>query len=165
MDFYIIPFLTGLLAWFITWLFVKLLFWPNNKGIHAVLENLDIALFINKENSNRQFEAILPTIDAQLNYFFTNKLGDKLPMISMFIGDKTIEQLKTVFVEELREIFPNLIEQLFLKSKADFTKNLTKKWSPLLYKGMLKASRKFRILAFLIGFMWGILMVLIIHHV
>jgi len=163
MDLLIIPLMTGLLAWFIAWLLVKLVFWPNNAGMKKMLEQLDISLFINKENSKQQFEAILPTIDHQLHEFFTHKLGAKLPMVSMFIGDKTIEQLKEVFVEELREIFPLLIQHLAVKTKDDFSEQLSTKWKPLLEARLLKATRSYRIIAFSIGLVWGILILILTH--
>ena len=34
-----------------------------------------------------------------------------MPMISMFIGDRTINQLKGIFVEEVEVIFPMFIEK------------------------------------------------------
>jgi len=165
MNLFMIPLMTGLLGWLITWLFVKLIFWPNHAGIKKLLGQLDISLIINKENSKQQFEAILPTIDQQLNDFFTHKLGAKLPMVSMFIGDKTIEQLKEVFVEELREIFPYLIQHLAAKTKNDFSENLSTKWRPLLESSLLKATRIYRIIAFSIGIVWGILILILTHHV
>jgi hypothetical protein len=83
----------------------------------------------------------------------------------MFIGDKTIEQLKEVFVEELREIFPSLIQHLAAKTKYDFSENLSTKWSPLLKSSLLKATRTYRIIAFSIGIVWGILILILTHHV
>lgn len=165
MDYYTIPILTGLLAWLIAWLFVKLLFWPKLKGLETLLNQLDIALLLNKENSNRHFDAILPTVNEQLNDFFSNKLSTKLPMIALFIGEKTIAQLKDVFVEELRSIFPVLIQQLANKTKEEITNDLDTKWISIFSKTLLKATLFYRIIAFFIGCTWGVLMVLIIHHV
>ena len=165
MDMIIIPLMTGFLAWLIAWLFVQLIFWPKNAGIKKIFTELDLTLIINKENSAQQFEAILPTIDNQLNDFFTHKLAEKMPMVSMFIGDKTIEQLKTIFLEELREIFPSLMQQMAEKTKGDLAQNITEKWAPLLVSSLLKATRQFRYLAFVIGMAWGVLMVMLIRHV
>ncbi len=165
MVMFIIPLMTGLLAWFIAWLFVQLIFWPNNKGIQKLLQELDISKLVNKENSTNQFEAILPIIDNQLNDFFTHKLTEKMPMVSMFIGDKTIAQLKTVFVEELREIFPSLIQQMASNIKSDFTYHLNSKWKKIIVSSLLKATRLYRFIAFSIGVAWGVLIVMLIHHV
>jgi hypothetical protein len=165
MDIIIIPLMTGFLAWLIAWLFVQLIFWPKHAGIKKLFHELDISMLINKENSAQQFEAILPTIDNQLNDFFTHKLAEKMPMVSMFIGDKTIVQLKTVFVEEMREIFPMLIQQMAAKTKDDFALHITSKWKPILVSSLLKATRQYRNLAFAIGLAWGVLMVMLTHHV
>ncbi len=165
MSLIIIPLMTAILAWFIAWLFVKLIFWPNNAGILNLLQKIDIEKIVNKENSAQQFEAILPAIDLQLNEFFTHKLSQKMPMISMFIGEKTIVQLKAVFVEELREIFPSLIQQMVNKTKNDFSLNLSSKWGSIMAAALFKWTRKFRFIAFSIGLAWGILIVILTHNV
>lgn len=54
-------------------------------------------------------EKIMPFIEEEIDNFLRNKLPAQMPMISMFIGDKTIAQLKEVFVAELRTLFPKLI--------------------------------------------------------
>jgi hypothetical protein len=81
----------------------------------------------------------------------------------MFIGDKTIEQLKEVFVEELRDIFPSLIQHLAAKTKDDFSEQLTTKWKPILEARLLKTTRSYRIIAFSIGLVWGILILILTH--
>ena len=52
------------------------------------------------------FQKILPSIEAHLDNFLQNKLQKSMPFLSMFIGDKTIKQLKELFMEELAELFP-----------------------------------------------------------
>lgn len=165
MDFFIIPIMSSLLAWLIAWLFVKLIFWPNQLGMIKLINKIDIQVFFQKEKKDAQFESILPFIDQQLNEFFTHKLGAKLPMVSMFIGEKTVDQLKAVFIDELREIFPTLIKHLAEKTKEEFTSNLESKWKPILANSLLKATRGIRIIAFAIGLIWGVLILMLIQHV
>ena len=165
MCLYLIPLLTGVLTWFIAWLFVQVLLKSKSFGIHQYIQQLDISTLLNKETSTKQFENILPTIDAQLDTFFTQKLGEKMPIVSMFIGDKTIGQLKSVFVEELRDIFPILIQQMAQKAKQTLLENWETKWNKNLAQILFKATRPFRILSFLIGLAYGILLVLLINHI
>ncbi len=58
--------------------------------------------FVNQDS----FQKILPSIEAHLDNFLQNKLQKSMPFLSMFIGDKTIKQLKELFLEELAELFP-----------------------------------------------------------
>lgn len=54
---------------------------------------------------------ILPMADAHIDNFLRVKLKESMPMIAMFIGDKTIGQLKAVFIQELETLFPQIMQQ------------------------------------------------------
>jgi hypothetical protein len=164
MDIYIIPISTGFLAWFIAWLFVKIFTKSKRFGFEKMVHQFDISILLNKENSAQQFEAVLPIFDKQLDDFFKNKLGEKMPAIAMFIGEKTIAQLKVVFVDEIRAIFPSLIQNIAIHGKQDFEKKMDSKWMAIIEKRLMNASKPFRFLAFAIGLVFGILMVVLNHH-
>ncbi|MFN4315947.1 MAG: DUF445 domain-containing protein [Chitinophagaceae bacterium] len=55
------------------------------------------------------FESIKPVIEDHMDDFLRNRLKDQMPMISMFIGDKTIASLKTIFIQEIEKLFPRVI--------------------------------------------------------
>ena len=164
MDIYIIPISTGFLAWFIAWLFVKIFIKSKRFGFQKMVHQLDISILLNEENSAQQFDSVLPIIDRQLDDFFKKKLGEKMPAIAMFIGEKTIEQLKVIFVEELRSIFPSLIQNIAIQGKQEFEKKLDSKWMVIIEKRLMTASRPFRFLAFAIGIVFGILMLVLVQH-
>ncbi len=164
MHLLIIPLMTALLAWFIAWFFIKALFINWSQGLQKQIASLQLNQLISKNAMDTQFEAVLPYIDEQLDHFFTTKLGEKMPIVSMFIGDKTVAQLKSVFLEELQLLFPELVGKLAENSKADFAQNLHKKWKPILEPTLLKATRTYRILAFIFGLAWGFLIQAITHH-
>ena len=167
----LIPVMTGFLGWFLVWLFVKSLFIPYrtitigkykwNAGLNHLINKFPIEQIIPADNSN--FDAVLPFIDAKLDDFFKRKLSEKLPMISMFIGDKTIHQLKEVFIEELKQLFPELVTNLVTHSKMELLNNLAQKWRPIIEPKLIKATKKARNVAFVIGFIWGLLILLIVH--
>jgi uncharacterized membrane protein len=119
---------------------------------------------VNQGTAKAQFEAVLPLIDQQLDHFFTHKIGEKLPMVSMFIGEKTIVQLKAVFIEELGTIFPSLVSALSQSAIHGFLNNLETKWNPILAARLLKSTRKFRIISFFIGLLWGFLIYFLAYH-
>lgn len=163
MNWILIPLMTAILGWLIAWLFVKLVFINWNGGLAKLIASIKIEKIITAETSSKQFDSVLPYIDAELDDFFKNKLGDKMPMIAMFIGDKTVAQLKSVFMEELKLIFPNLIQQFAQTAKDDFAKQLQQKWRPILEPALLHKTRNYRTLAFIIGFVWGILILKLTH--
>ena len=167
----LIPIMTGFLGWFLAWLFVKSLFFPYqtitignykwNAGLKHLINKFPIEQIFPADNSN--FDAVLLFIDAKLDDFFKRKLSEKLPIISMFIGDKTIHQLKEVFIEELKQLFPELVVNLVANSKAQLLNNLEQKWRPIIEPTLLLGTKNLRWIAFVIGFMWGVLILLIIH--
>jgi len=172
----LIPFFTALLGWFLAWLFVKSLFFPyytiqigNFKweaGLKQLISKIPVeSIFQNEDAKNGTFDAVLPFIDSKLDDFFKNKLGEKLPMISMFIGEKTIGQLKEIFIAELSALFPDLIEKFGQSIKDNLVENMEQKWRPLLEPTLLKATKTLRLTALFIGFAWGILIVLILNWI
>lgn len=54
---------------------------------------------------------ILPHADTHVDDFLRNKLPKKMPVMSMLVGDKTIAQLKAVFIEELQDLLPDFAER------------------------------------------------------
>jgi len=56
-------------------------------------------------------ERLRPFVETEIDKFLREKLPVQMPMISMFIGDKTINQLKGIFVGEVEVLFPMFIEQ------------------------------------------------------
>ncbi len=170
----LIPILTALLGWFLAWFFVKSLFLPYSTiqigsfkwepGLKQLIAKLPIEqLLESDEAKNGTFDAILPFIDDKLDDFFKHKLGEKLPMISMFIGEKTIGQLKEIFIAELRQLFPDLIGKFGQNIKDNLIENMEQKWRPLLEPSLLKATKPLRNASLLIGFAWGVLIALILN--
>ena len=111
---------------------------------------------------NDPFEALKPTINDQLDDFFRHKLSAKLPMISMFIGDKTIEELKAVFLEELALLFPLLISEFSTNLNKDLQQQWELKFRAIIQHKIIKASMPFRWVAFVLGAIWGFVIVLIL---
>jgi hypothetical protein len=111
------------------------------------------------------FQKILPFIDAKLDEFFKERLVQKMPIISMFIGDKTIAQLKEVFLEELAQIFPALLSEFTQSTANAFLLNIETKWSKKLETYLLKATHKLRIATFFLGLIWGFIIQFILTAV
>ena len=163
MHLLVLPILTGIFGWLMIWLFVKALFIPWKGGLIKIIAEIKIEQLITIETSLKQFDSLLPTLNEHLDDFFKNKLTEKMPMIAMFIGDKTITQLKEVFIEELKLMFPDLVHKLLKSSQKELGNMLNQKWRKTLEVSLLNATRKFRIIAFILGFTWGWLILLLSH--
>ncbi|MBA4168099.1 MAG: hypothetical protein H0X41_11270 [Chitinophagaceae bacterium] len=70
------------------------------------------------------FENIRPLIEGHIDEFLRHKLGKEMPMIGMFIGDKTIAQLKGIFMKELEEIFPLVMDRYISDLSQNFKPQL-----------------------------------------
>jgi hypothetical protein len=161
MIFFLIPILVGAFGWCLIWAIAVVPFkWPYlaDKWIGEI----DLAKLIPELTENDPFEAMQPVINDNLDNFFRHKLSAKLPMISMFIGDKTIEELKAVFMEELALLFPLLINEFSAHLNKDLQQQWAQKFRSIVEQKIIKASRPFRWFAFALGAIWGTLIALIL---
>lgn len=56
------------------------------------------------------FQKIAPSIEGHIDNFLQHKIGKSMPFLSMFITEKTTNQLKALFMEELAELFPQVMK-------------------------------------------------------
>ncbi len=157
------------LAWLISWGMVAILFYPTKTifGWQAPLigwvQKINLNDLLHEEKLDTQLDKVMPIIDEKLDDFFRNRLTEKLPMISMFIGDKTIQQLKTVFMEELRQMFPTLMQSFASNMQRDLLKQLEHQSMEKIKTLALKATTPLRKIAIFVGLIWGIIAYLILN--
>ena len=162
MQLFISVLLFAGLAWLISWGMIGILFYPKKPilGWQAPLigwaKNINLSHWMSEEKLDAQLDKVMPVIDEKLDDFFRNRLTEKLPMISMFIGDKTIQQLKTVFMEELRQMFPSLMHSFASNMQKDLLQQLEYQSLEKLKIAAFKATAPIRRLAIIIGIVWGI---------
>jgi uncharacterized membrane protein YheB (UPF0754 family) len=191
---YTIPFISAFIHWLTIRMALKLLFHPRlprrvfgftlqgvfPKKQRQIAESLgrivgrqlfsfgDIEKTIaDPENVKR----ILPMIDEHIDNFLRNKLKETMPMISMFIGEKTIMQLKGVFMAELEELFPVVMRSYVshLQEDLDLERIVVEKiagFSNDRLEGMLNEflTKEFRFVEVIgagLGFLIGLLQILI----
>lgn len=81
----------------------------------AIIAPLALRFFATPAKVRRAAKAltpgILPLADTHVDDFLRNKLPKKMPVMSMLVGDKTIAQLKAVFMEELQDLLPEFAER------------------------------------------------------
>ena len=162
MQLFISVLLFAGLAWLISWGMIGILFYPKKPilGWQAPLigwaKNINLSHWMSEEKLDAQLDKVMPVIDEKLDDFFRNRLTEKLPMISMFIGDKTIQQLKTVFMEELRQMFPSLMHSFASNIQTDLLQQLEYQSLEKLKIAAFKATAPIRRRAIIIGIVWGI---------
>ncbi len=138
----LIPIISAFIGWFTNWIAIKMLFHPRVPkkilGItfHGIFpkrqqqfaeklgklvsqELLSFSDIETKITNPENLEKIMPTVDKHIDEFLRVKLADSMPVISMFIGDKTINQLKEVFLAEMRILFPVIMGNYMAKLKDD----------------------------------------------
>lgn len=116
-------------------------------------------------------DKIMPLVEGHIDNFLRNKLGQAFPMISMFIGDKTINQLKEIFMKEMQEIFPQLMKSYVqnLRSDLDIEKIVAQKIASFppqqleaaIRQNLGKELRSFELAGAGIGLLIGIIQVLL----
>jgi uncharacterized membrane protein YheB (UPF0754 family) len=191
---YTIPFISAFIHWLTIWMALKLLFHPHDpkkflgltiqgvfpKRKQQIAESLgkivgqellsfeDIEKTItNPENVGK----ILPLADQHIDYFLRHKLKEAMPVISMFIGDKTIQQLKAVFMKELEELFPVIMQNYVqhIKNDLDLEKIVVDKivnfsserLEQMLNQILTKEFRFVEVIGAALGFLIGVMQILL----
>jgi len=191
---FLVPFLAALIGWMINSLIIRLLFHPvkpvkifgftfsgiisgkresiaKGLGKYVSEELFSFQVIEEKMTNPANIEKIMPLVEEQIDHFLKIKLGEQMPMISMFIGDKTIQQLKNIFMEELSTLFPNLINQYAknLQSDLQLEQIITQKIMAIdllqaekqIHQQFKKELRLFKLAGAFTGFIISILQLLI----
>lgn len=124
-----------------------------------------------KITDEKNLDRIMPVIDAHLDNFLKVKLADAMPLVSMFIGEKTINQLKEVFMNEMKTLFPVIMSNYMdeLKNDLDLEKMVVNRVSSfssgklesVLNQILKKEFRFVEIIGGVLGCIIGILQVVI----
>ncbi len=190
----LIPIISAFIGWFTNWIAIKMLFHPRVPtkilGItfHGIFpkrqkqfaeklgklvsnELLSFKDIEQKITDPNNIKKIMPHVEGHIDHFLRNKLSEQMPMISMFIGDKTIAQLKSVFIAELEILFPIIMTNYMenLQHELDLEKIITEKVSgfssdkleEILNAIMSKEFRFVEIIGAVLGFVIGLVQVLI----
>ena len=151
-GYFITVLLSAFTGWITTWIAIKMLFHPRKpikifgltiQGIFPKNQQLiaqKLGQVVSKEllsfdeieqkvTNPENLQKLRPDIEAHIDNFLRNKLKDVFPMLSMFIGDKTIDQLKGAFLTELESLFPILMKNYMgkLQEDLDLEKIVTEK--------------------------------------
>lgn len=192
LTFILIPLISAFIGWFTNWIAIKMLFHPKMPtkilGItfHGIFpkrqkqfaeklgklvseELLSFSDIEQKIADPANIEKLMPFIETHIDHFLRVKLAEEMPMISMFIGDKTINQMKGIFIQELQTLFPQIMENYMgqLQKDLDLEEIVVKKVSgfssdkleEILQAIMSKEFRFVEIIGGVLGFIIGLLQV------
>lgn len=86
------------------------------RRLHALLPDLlkttaGPAFIETIKSKGANIEDIQPLIEEHLDHFLEVKLIKEMPVVGMFVGDKTIAQLKQLFMQELELLFPEVMNR------------------------------------------------------
>ena len=190
----LIPLISAFIGWFTNWIAIKMLFHPRvpkkvlGITIHGIFpkqqkqfaeklgklvstELLSFNEIEEKITSPQNVEKLMPFVEAKVEEFLRIKLNEAFPIISMFIGENTIQQLKGIFMQELQIIFPQVINKHIkqLESQLDLEKIVSDKVAgfssdkleQILNQIMSKEFRFVEIIGGVLGFVIGLLQILI----
>ena len=194
----IIPLISAFIGWVTNWIAIKMLFHPREPkkilGItfHGIFpkrqlqfaeklgklvsdEFLSFTDIEQKISDPQNLQKIMPMIENHIDDFLRNRLSIEMPVISMFIGDKTIIKLKSAFMKEIESLFPLVMKQFAsnLKTELDLEHIVIKKVSAfssdkleeILYQIMSKEFRFVEIIGAVIGFIIGVVQVVLTEFI
>jgi uncharacterized membrane protein YheB (UPF0754 family) len=191
-----IPIISAFIGWFTNWIAIKMLFHPKEPkmilGIrfHGIfpkrqrqfaeklgkLVGAELLSFEDIEKKivdPKNIDQLMPYVETHIDQFLRVKLANEMPMISMFIGERTITQMKEIFMKELTELFPQMMGNYMgkLKSELDLEQIVIEKVSgfssdkleQILLSIMQKEFRFVEIIGAVLGFIIGLLQVFITY--
>lgn len=194
MVIYFIPLISAFIGWFTNWIAIKMLFHPKEpikilgitfhgifpKGqqqfalkLGSVVANdlLHVDEIVDKIKDPKNLDSLKPFIDKHVDEFLKIKLTEKLPVISMFLGDSTLNKVKEGLIEEIDLLLPQVIEQFTtsLQQKLDIQSIVAEKVAQfssdkleqILVDIMKKEFKFVEILGGVLGFIIGIFQVLL----
>ncbi len=190
----LIPIISAFIGWFTNWIAIKMLFHPREPKkilwftIHGIFpkrqqqfaeklgklvseELLSFKDIEEKITHPDNIGKVMPQIESHIDTFLREKLPQQMPVISMFIGDKTINELKSVFLTELETLFPIIMKNYMynIENQLDLEKIVIEKVSGfssdklemILQSIMSKEFRFVEIIGGVLGFIIGLLQILI----
>ena len=190
----LIPLISAFIGWVTNMIAIKMLFHPREPKkilwftFHGIFPKRQKAFadklgkLVSKElisydeiqekiSNPENLKKIMPMIDEHVENFLRIKLSDEMPFLSLFIGDRSIESMKRIFMQELEILFPQImhtytnklreeldLEKLVTEKVASFS---TEKLESIIFQIMKKEFRYVEIMGGVIGFLIGLIQVLI----
>lgn len=194
MILYLIPIISAFIGWFTNYIAIKMLFHPKKPvnilgfkvqgifpkrqqqfaqklGVLVATELIHFDEIAGQLKDPEQLKALNPVIEKHIDDFLKIRLKEKLPVISMFVGDNTLGKIKEGIMEEIESLLPELITRYTdsLSQKINVEKMVTEKVTgfssdkleEILNAIMKKEFRFVEIIGGVLGFLIGLLQIAI----
>ncbi len=188
--FWLQPFIAAFTGWFTTWIAIFMLFHPKNprrflgitiQGIFpkrqkqfatklgnvVATELIHFSEIAEQLKDPEHLKSLKPLIENHLDNFLQVKLKEKLPVISMFVGDGIMGKIKEGMMEEIEQLLPEIILHYTdsMTNKVDIEKMVTDKVSnfssdkleEILLAVMSKEFRFVELIGGVLGFVIGLI--------
>lgn len=125
----VIPIVTAVLGWLIhkfAGFYILKNYWPKmqaklSREVGAwAASQLSFDQIEQKISDPSILDKAMPTIESHIDTFLNEKLQQEIPMLSMFVGTKTTEKIKDVFITQLKQLFPAVMVQMAESLKENF---------------------------------------------
>lgn len=123
----------------------------------------------NKLSSPTLIDKAMPSIEKHIDEFLNVKLQQEIPMLAMFIGNKTTDKVKSVFINQLKELFPQVMTTLWADAKETLRldKLVSEKLNEVDFRNLSQTSfsvfrKKYELTGLLGGLIIGIINVLVL---
>ncbi len=109
--------LSGALLHYLAWIWLLYRWLPARvtkllpRAANVLAAQLPVEDLLEKIADPRQATRLQPFVEQHIDRFLNQRLQEKMPMIAMFVGEKTLASLKAVLMDELHELLPQLIQQ------------------------------------------------------
>jgi len=193
-GFWLQPLIAAFTGWFTTWIAFYMLFHPRKafnflgitiQGIFpkrqkqfaaklgAVVANelLNFGEIADRIKDPEELAKVMPDIEKHIDIFLNERLKDKMPVISMFVGQGMLGKIKEGLMEEIALMLPEVIAKYTdnLAAKIDIEKMVTEKVSnfssnkleEILLAVMKKEFRFIELIGGVFGFLIGIIQMVI----
>lgn len=117
-------------------------------------------------------EKAMPAIEQHIDDFLNVKLKEEIPMLAMFVGNKTTDKIREVFINQLRILFPQVMLQLTANLKNELnleqivTRRLTENPLSALVKNDIAARlRQYRNAGLLFGSVIGLVNLVLLYFI
>lgn len=113
----IIPFISAIVGWLcsqcVSYYLLHYYMPQKQPALHSLISNVISNELKNISNSNLNntnlLDKTMPLIEKHIDDFINIKLKEEIPMLSMFVGNKVTDQIKGIFITQVKELFPQII--------------------------------------------------------
>ena len=144
----------------------------ENNNIKIKEKYLKNRIILNSLKSEKNSQIALQLVENKIDDFIALKLPQSMPMLAMFLNEDLKNKIKSVLLSELGTILPDLlaqlgnnikdninIQQIVYKKVADFSSD---KFEEILFSIMQKEFKLIEILGGILGFIIGIIQLLLV---